>query len=146
MTSSVQARVEMACREVEKNDATLLKGISEWSVAHRLAHYLEKYFPDYHVDCEYNRMPGEASATYSQAGHVPKRLHGEKQARPDIIIHRREINTDNLLVLELKRKGQQGIAADTTKLEAFKTDPSLHYKHACQIIVYPDHLQANFIQ
>ena len=33
---------------------TLNNDASERSIVHRLAMYLQKLFPDYHVDCEYN--------------------------------------------------------------------------------------------
>ena len=38
-------------------DAILLKtGASEWSIAHRLAVYLEQLLPGWNIDCEYNRQ------------------------------------------------------------------------------------------
>lgn len=51
----IQLFVSRTCSEVEKNDAFLLtKDVSEWAVAHRLAVYLERFFPEYDIDCEYN--------------------------------------------------------------------------------------------
>lgn len=144
---AVKACVETACREVEKNDFSLLAdSISEWAVAHRLAFYLEKHFPDYHVDCEYNRMPKNASATYAQDGHVPKRLQGEQQVRPDIVIHRRGENANNLLVIELKKATDiAGLEQDREKLKAFMTDQNIHYKMVCQVTIRKTALTYLFI-
>ena len=73
-----------------KNDFYLLEiGANERSVAHKLAEYLQQEFPNWHVDCEYNRH-----------GERIKKLDKD-YVYPDIKIHLR--NTDfNLLVTELK--------------------------------------------
>ena len=85
----VRKRLHDALNQVMKRDLYLLKhDISERCIASRLAMYLQKSFPKYSVDVEYNR-----------AGASPKRLglseecanyrnsNGEALVVPDVIIH-----------------------------------------------------------
>lgn len=68
-------------------DAYLLRAdVNERTVTHRLAVYVEQAFPDWDVDCEYNRD-----------GHDPKEIafgsgddaeHGSR-VFPDVIVHKR---------------------------------------------------------
>lgn len=72
---------------------------NERAIAHRLAIYVENFFPDWNVDCEYNRD-----------GHEPKEITlGADDNRgqgscvcPDVIVHRRG-TTENFVVFELKK-------------------------------------------
>ncbi|WP_024873545.1 hypothetical protein [Tolumonas lignilytica] len=112
-----------------QNDVFLLSNnVNERSISHRLAVYLENEFPNWHVDCEYNR-----------AIENPKRLNIEeidsestdtngKTVFPDIIVHRRG-EQNNLLVVEMK-KTTSNIPDDFDylKLQAFKAQ--LGYRFA----------------
>jgi hypothetical protein len=64
----------------------------ERTVAHRIAVYLEEEFPNWHVDCEYNRQG---------IGEDPKDDWVGRRRFPDIIVHQRGL-ADNLLVIEAK--------------------------------------------
>ena len=67
------------------------------SLSFRLAHYLQDQFLYYHVDCEYNRH-----------GEYKKYVGSDKQereSRPDIVVHRRNTDVDNLMVFEIKKIG-----------------------------------------
>lgn len=75
--------------------------VNERSISHMLALYLKAEFPDWDVDCEYNKD-----------GHFPKKIFVKyginsddadaKTIYPDIIIHHR--GTDmNLLAIEIKK-------------------------------------------
>ena len=88
--------------------------ISEWSIAHRLAVYIEQLFPGWDVDCEYNRQENEPV--------IKKRATG-KNVRPDIIIHHRgEIDPEhNLLVIELKKEDTD---EDFLKVCEYTSDPA----------------------
>lgn len=111
-------------------DAGLLqRNASERSISHRLGLYLTTMFPDWDVDCEYNRDD-----------HKPKRLVLSDECReadnsrpgskvlPDVIVHHRRTH-DNLLVIEIK-KSTSTISADCDleKLSRFRTQ--LGYQHA----------------
>ena len=125
----VRDKVKLALEEVIKNDCYLLEiGINERSLTHRLAVYLEKYFPNYHVDCEYNRK-----------GMDPKKLENYKKniesddteavtVYPDIIIHKRGTK-NNLVVIEAKKSSNTD-ETDKEKLKLYKKDDALSYKYA----------------
>ncbi len=90
----VENKVKPALNEFLRNDIQLLEiAAHEQAMTHRIASYLQKYFPDWQVDCEYNKIVTEK-----------KELNG-KEIRPDIIIHRRmsNISDDNLLCVEAKK-------------------------------------------
>lgn len=122
--------------ELLKNDFTLLLfDVNERSITHRLAIYLEKYFPDYHVDCEYNRNGiGSRPKTLNSLAYELKNISPEdtnaKTVYPDIIIHRRGI-PEGYVVIEAK-KSNNSTDFDQRKLRAYKTE--LGYKYAFSVI------------
>lgn len=112
------------------------ENLNERTLTHKLAEYIQKYFQDYHVDCEYNSMMlGEE--------YITKRLNlnienvntddiTQKTVFPDIIIHKRGDNVDNLVVIEVKKKeNNHSKEFDLKKLEAFKRE--LNYTWAFYI-------------
>jgi len=110
---------------------------SERSITHRFAVYLEQEFADYKVDCEYNRE-GDKFKRYREIvcqinkTGVSADDTEAKTAFPDIIIHKRGNNKDNLLVIEVKKYcgNHTGIdGKDKSKLEAFTARNQLHYKY-----------------
>ncbi len=121
----VLEKIENAYRKFLKRDLHLLEvNANERSITHRFAIYLEEEFPDYHVDCEYNRN-----------GLDIKRLNFKKTicsddtdgttVYPDIIIHLRGTD-NNFIVIEAKKINNNG--NDKGKLKAYKKN--LKYKHA----------------
>src|SRR3990172_335038 len=75
-----------------KNDLFLLKNdASERSITHKLAEYLQKEFPEWHVDCEYNRDLDDV-----------KRRTNDTGFNPDIVVHIRDTDK-NLLIIEVKK-------------------------------------------
>ena len=128
----VEARVLSALSMLVERDRHLLEVCAnERSITHRLGIYLQDLFPEWDVDCEYNRDD-----------HDPKRLHLDglyptrikpddtkgKTVFPDIIVHER--GTDcNLLVIEVKKTNSDVCDdVDIYKLHAFKNE--LEYSHA----------------
>lgn len=114
--------VETAVRTLLEKDSALLVGdVNERAITAKLASYLTPLFPDWDVDCEYNRSLGDV-----------KKLAWKQQETadpviPDIIIHKR--NTEmNFIVIEVKKYGKQSRGNDRQKLAAFKEQ--LGYKHA----------------
>ena len=123
---------------IKKERYLLSVEANERSLTHRLAIYIEKEFPDFNVDCEYNRN-----------GMEPKRLDSFKRqvdsddiqgvtVYPDIIVHRRGPG-NNLVVIEAKTsKNQQACQnngnchCDRCKLRAYKKD--IGYQHAFFVI------------
>lgn len=110
----IKKKVNIAIDILFKNDSFLLeKDVNERSISHKLAEYLQIMFPEWHVDCEYNRREWDI-----------KRINGieecsEKRTTdrifPDIIVHHRSVN-DNLLVIEIK-PDKKDDPCDIRKLE-----------------------------
>ncbi len=105
-----------------KNDMKLFENdANEESIASLMARYLSADFPERHVDDDYNRM-----------GDIPKAVTWDEKpslVRPDIIIHRRGKNDENLLAVEIKLSSNDKTKADDVKkLRAYRRE--LAYSHA----------------
>lgn len=82
--------------------------------------------PPLTLDCEYNRHLSNEKFL-----HLPYRQRPSK-VFPDILVHERNSDEYNILVLEIKRPGQR-LDHDHEKLLAFREQ--LNYKHAGHIII-----------
>ena len=134
-----------AISEFLLKECFLLKNnLNERSITHKLAEYIQKYFSDYNVDCEYNRMPNKRNNNgEAEAKFIPKELHlnvsqtcsdDDKGTTvyPDIIIHKRGNNDSNLIVIEVKKEAnadKKSKKFDFRKLEAFTKNDGLEYKY-----------------
>lgn len=119
--NKIKARVDSALAMLEEKDRFLLDhDVSERSITHKLATYLSELFSGYDVDCEYN------SNVQSDSGKKYIYLIKEKADKlgllrdsdgdseevlrnvyPDIIVHQRGVNDDNLLIVEVKKTSSQ---------------------------------------
>jgi hypothetical protein len=122
----VEEKVNAALEALLKNDIFLLQNdVNERSVSHKLAEYLQVGFPEWHVDCEYNR---DHERTKQLEYTLPSEPIDSLKARtvyPDIIIHRRSTN-HNLLVIEMKKEANiegDDEEKDKNKLRAFLERP-----------------------
>ena len=118
----VAEHVRTSLKRLIAEDAELFEAdANERSISHRLAIYLEKAFPGWHVDCEYNRD-----------GHDPKRLQlnpetiqsDDEQGTtvyPDIIVHQRG-KPKNHLVIEIKKCNGGSRDKDLRKLRALRKE------------------------
>jgi len=105
-------------RFLDEESQLLINNSSEQAITHKLAVLLENKFPNWNIDCEYNRDQ-----------NTIKRLmyaispHGEVEERnvvPDIIVHKR-MTSNNLLVIEVKKStNTESDERDLAKLNAFK--------------------------
>jgi hypothetical protein len=152
MTREEIERIVSECvEELFARDLCLLEAdVSERAITHKLAEYLQRRMPYLNVDCEYNRNT-------TAGAQAPKRvnlLRGKTRnalaaalteddrlgvsTYPDIIVHRRMTNEENLLVVEVKKENSQvGHGHDRSKLEAFteNTDQnSYHFKYGVFIV------------
>ena len=77
--------------------------VHERSTAHRLAVHLDSQFPEWNVDCEYDRY-GQVRKELSRIRECSKE-RATDYILPDIIVHHRGFNEpgNNLLVIEVKR-------------------------------------------
>ena len=93
------AIVEACIETLLARDRFLLEGgVNEQTMTARLAAYLQEHFPAHDVDPEYNRH-----------GIKVKRaslFDGVRKVKPDVVIHRRNDDDHNLLVIEVKVLGR----------------------------------------
>lgn len=139
-------------KELFDRDWALLKNdVSERAITHKLAEYLQCRIPELNVDCEYNRNT-------LLGAYAPKSitlLKGKTKnqgkldmdtddllaisAYPDIIVHRRMTNDENLLVMEVKkRRSQVNHTHDYEKLKAFTESSernSYHFKYGVFLLL-----------
>jgi hypothetical protein len=128
--NDIEERVNRAKAKFLERDRYLLEvNANERSMTHKLAEYLQAEFPEFNVDCEFNRK-----------GNLPKELHinvssdlseddtDAKTVFPDIIVHRRG-EPANFLVIEAKKSGGND-RTDRQKLDAFKRDGEYNYQYA----------------
>lgn len=93
---------------------------TEWNLAHHYANEIIKFFPGYSCDLD-----------------VIKRNLNNK--RPDIIIHKRGVNTNNLLVIELKKNGRRNaIEFDIDKIKSDWFGEHLNYNYGAVVNCYTD--------
>lgn len=114
-------KVDIAIKILLKKDRFLLEnGVHERSISHKLAEYLQTQFPDWNVDCEYNRK-----------GHETKKLRRtcstDDKIYPDIIIHQRSTK-ENLLVIEIK-SSDLSEECDIEKLKLFTSNTEFEYTY-----------------
>lgn len=136
--SDVQYRVEEALKLLNKKDKHLMDyNLNEQAIAHQLAVKLAKYFVRLTVDCEYNgnvnanKSRKEIQMLNDKLGKFKSRRHKPHLPReelinlsvtPDIIIHKRGHNRDNLLIVEIKKSTNKNIHAfefDEEKIKAY---------------------------
>jgi len=120
-----------------KESFLLINNLNERTISHKLAEYLKKYFQDYNVDCEYNRMSKDDKNM--NEGYITKKLHLDieeiktnsdkgQTVFPDIIIHRSGMNSKNFIVIEIKKKNNNSTKKfDFKKLRAFTTELKYRY-------------------
>ena len=131
MQTGMQAelnKVVSALGEFYAREAYLFeKDLGERTLTHRLAVYLERQFPGWEVDCDYDRL-GERTLRMPKGAIVSTDDHLGKSVYPDIVVHRRAI-PDNLLAVEVRKaSNHQPPDHDQHKLQAL-TDPYLWFAY-----------------
>lgn len=131
--------IERACFDLYINDYNLIVNgeykedhIAERSIVFRFGIYLDKHLAKfkclnkYHLDAEYNRDIDDLKC-------IPSRANG---CSPDLIIHKRGSNNDNLLLIE--RKGwwslKGTIIDDCNKIRDFMENKEFKYRFGLLII------------
>ena len=121
---------------IEREPQLLNLDVTERALSHYLALYMTKLVPDtFKVDVEYNRHFDSPKRL-----NLPPRKALDREVRattvfPDIIVHNRNSDNDNLLVLELKKPGED-LTYDDLKLRAFREE--LGYVHTAHIVLGRD--------
>jgi len=130
---SVKILIEKALKELIRRDIGLIhRKVKEECINHRLACYLERllseYGGGYSVDLEYDKNYND-----------PKKIiidenKNIKAIRPDIIIHERETNDNNLIAFEIKKNYTD--KHDLKKIKELLRNP-YNYKYGCLISYLP---------
>ena len=136
--SDVRYGVKSALKLLNKKDKHLmLYNLNEQAIAHQLAVKLAKYFAKLNVDCEYNgnvdankgrkeiQMLNDKLGKFKSRRHKPHLPREEVinlSVTPDIIIHKRGRNRDNMLIVEIKKSTNKNTYAfefDEEKVKAY---------------------------
>lgn len=127
--NEIKDRLDLAIEQFMANDAYLLQvDANERSLTHQLATYMKPLFAPYSVDCEYNRNGLDPKVILNEL--LQKIDNDDTDAStvyPDIIVHKRGSNDENLLVIEAKKSSSND---DIIKLNAYMKDEHLSYQHA----------------
>jgi hypothetical protein len=123
-----------ALQEFYAQEAFLLdKDVGERALTHRLAVHLERHYPGWEVDCEYNRL-GERTLHLPRGTIVSTDDALGKSIFPDIVVHQRAI-PNNLLAVEVRKaSNHQPIEHDQQKLKAM-TDPHVWFAYGIGVLV-----------
>lgn len=147
---TITQKIISAYRAILTHDSYLfIASANERSMTHKLAEYLQQEFPDWNVDCEYNKnldsgktvpvweakraelmQKLENEMTNRRRNLIEKVLDGGISVYPDIIIHHRGTR-ENLVVIEAKKENFAGNDFDEQKLEAYKNH--LGYEFAFKV-------------
>ncbi len=137
--ADVRQRVIAAIIALYRYDRELLdKYANERSITHKLAEHLQREFPYWHVDCEYNRRGSDVKRLPSSLlnGKTPTDATEARTVYPDIIVHRRGTR-QNLLVIEVKKRSH-ALEEDEAKIKAFCTDPNGEYRYGLLLTLDPE--------
>jgi len=145
----IKILLEQALNILSQKDSWLLRNnLSEQSISHKLAEYIQKLFPDYDVDCEYNgdiESPNDRKRIYvlrddlKEIGLLKNEDENELEKEytiravfPDIIIHKRGSNKNNLCIIEIKKSTSNvPVEYDYLKLRCYTSsdfDNNLKYQ------------------
>ena len=142
---TIQEKIDRAIESLVADDLFLLDAnVNERSITHQLAVYLADEFVgyDYDIDCEYNRMFKDGQQAQKKSipiEEMEKVSIGDISAKtvyPDIIVHYREDDKHNLLIIEAKKSGCDP-SEDYKKLNGFmeeKNDNGLGYDFSAFVI------------
>jgi hypothetical protein len=134
----VKRRIIAAVCMLYRHDRELLAvDANERSITHKLAEHLQREFPCWHVDCEYNRRGAEVKRLNVNFRDLRPDDLEAKTVFPDIIIHRR--GTDqNLVVLEIKKSAGSDNTRDIEKLKAFTAVSEYQYIYGLFLKLAPN--------
>src|SRR3954466_2382918 len=127
-------KVVAALREFYARETHLLeKDLGERALTHRLAVHVEKQFPGWDVDCDYNRL-GERTLRLPKGTIISTDDEIGKSIYPDIVVHQRGI-PNNLLAIEVRKaSNHQPPEHDQHKLRGL-TDPHLWFAYRIGIFL-----------
>ncbi|MBU4141458.1 hypothetical protein KKE99_01135 [Patescibacteria group bacterium] len=132
----IKTLIERSLKKLVERDRRLIhRKVREECINHRLACYLEQFLNEesnvlrsYEVDLEYDKNYNELKKI------IIDEYNNAKAIRPDIIVHKRETNEDNLIAFEIK-KGYTN-KHDLKKIKGLLRSP-YNYAYGCLISYLP---------
>ena len=117
-----------ALKDFYEHEAFILeKDLGERTLTHRLAVHVERQFPGWEVDCDYNRL-GERTLRLPHGTIVSTDDALGKSVYPDIVVHQRSV-PNNLIAIEVRKaSNHQPLEHDRQKLRAL-TDPHIWFAY-----------------
>ena len=121
-------KVVAALKEFYAQEAFLFEhDLGERTLTHRLAVHVERQFPDFEVDCDFDRL-GPRTLQLPHGSIVSTDDHLGKSIYPDIVVHQRAV-PNNLLAIELRKAdNHQSLEHDRHKLRAL-TDAHIWFAY-----------------
>jgi hypothetical protein len=125
--------LNLAIDELFENHIELLEvNVSERSLTHHFANSISSKISGYHVDVEYNRHQFDIKKIMIENRLTSDRTIEARTVFPDIIVHHRKSDNQNLLVIEVK-KPRESIEYDLRKLGIFMRD--FNYQFAASVSI-----------
>lgn len=121
-------KVVAALKEFYAREAFLFEhDLGERTLTHRLAVHVERQFPDFEVDCDFDRL-GPRTLNLPHGSIVSTDDHLGKSIYPDIVVHQRGV-PNNLIAIEVRKtSNHQPVEHDRQKLRAL-TDPHIWFAY-----------------
>ncbi len=121
-------KVVAALKEFYAHEAFLFEhDLGERTLTHRLALHVERQFPDFEADCDFDRL-GPRTLNMPRGSIVSTDDHLGKSIYPDIVVHQRSV-PNNLIAIEVRKAGNhQPLEHDRQKLRAL-TDPHIWFAY-----------------
>lgn len=117
--NEIRSGIISALFELYKRDKVMLSiDANERSITHRFAIYIEKEFPEWNVDCEYNRDGEDPKEIHLNRSNEDDPKNDGNKVYPDIIVHKRTTNK-NLIVIEAKKNTSSDLETDKEKIKAY---------------------------
>ncbi len=114
----IKGIIHCCLQKLRRLDEDLLDiNVAERTITHKLAEYLQEHFPEFNVDCEYNRDRNYIKRIRNKRDRSKEiaKLNNFELAEliwenkdaytlfPDIIVHKRKTHENNLLIIEVKK-------------------------------------------
>ncbi|OAF17693.1 hypothetical protein [Bradyrhizobium neotropicale] len=127
-------KVVAALRDFYAQETFLFeKDVGERTITHRFAVYLERQFPGWAIDCNYDRL-GERTLHLPHGTIISTDDHLGKSIYPDVVVHQREI-PNNLLAVEVRKASNHtSLEHDQHKLKAM-TDPDVWFAYGIGVLL-----------
>lgn len=120
--------------------------VNERSITHRLALYLQRAFPGWHVDCEYNRDEFETKELELPELKPDREDSNAQTVFPDIIVHRRNTNQNYLVIEAKKTSSHVSRNTDFYKLREYKKQLGYKYGLFIEFCVRPHAPGINYVE